>query len=69
MLKIEWRQTAREDLLAIIGFIADHNPEAAQRLKDGDSIKSIPLQLKRERLRRDSLWQAGRIVLRYVASF
>lgn len=34
MLKIEWRQTAREDLLAIINFIADHNPGAAQRLKD-----------------------------------
>ncbi|MCM2397302.1 type II toxin-antitoxin system RelE/ParE family toxin [Rhizobium sp. S95] len=34
MLKIEWRQTAREDLLAIIGFITDHNPGTAQRLKD-----------------------------------
>ncbi len=31
---LEWRQTARADLLAIIGYIADDNPNAAQELKD-----------------------------------
>ena len=31
---LEWRQTARADLLAIVDYISDDNPEAAQRLKD-----------------------------------
>jgi toxin ParE1/3/4 len=30
---LEWRATARADLLAIIDYISDDNPEAAQRLK------------------------------------
>ena len=30
----EWRQTARDDLLAIIDTISDDNPAAAQALKD-----------------------------------
>lgn len=31
---LEWRLTARADLLAIVDYISDDNPEAAQRLKD-----------------------------------
>jgi toxin ParE1/3/4 len=31
---LEWRQAAREDLLAIIDYISDDNPAAAQALKD-----------------------------------
>ncbi|MBV8773866.1 MAG: type II toxin-antitoxin system RelE/ParE family toxin [Deltaproteobacteria bacterium] len=31
---VEWRQTARADLLAIVDYISDDNPEAAQQLKD-----------------------------------
>ena len=31
---LSWRQTARDDLLAIIDYIADDNPDAAQELKD-----------------------------------
>ena len=31
---LEWRQAAREDLLAIVDYIADDNPAAAQTLKD-----------------------------------
>jgi plasmid stabilization system protein ParE len=31
---LEWRETARADLLAIIDYISDDNPAAAQRLKD-----------------------------------
>ena len=34
MPEVEWRQTARADLLAIIDYISDDNPDAAQRLKD-----------------------------------
>jgi len=31
---LEWRETARADLLAIIGYIADDNRDAAQELKN-----------------------------------
>lgn len=31
---LEWRQAAREDLLAIVDYIPDDNPAAAQALKD-----------------------------------
>lgn len=34
MLAVEWRSTARADLLAIIDYISDDNPDAAQTLKD-----------------------------------
>ena len=34
MLALEWRSTARADLLAIIDYISDDNPDAAQALKD-----------------------------------
>ena len=34
MLALEWRSTARADLLAIIDDISDDNPHAAQALKD-----------------------------------
>jgi toxin ParE1/3/4 len=32
MLPIEWRASAREDLAEILGFIAEHNPQAARRM-------------------------------------
>jgi addiction module RelE/StbE family toxin len=31
---LSWRETARSDLLAIVAYIADDNPDAAQELKD-----------------------------------
>ena len=34
MLALEWRSTARADFLAIIDYISDDNPDAAQALKD-----------------------------------
>ena len=34
MFALEWRSTARADLLAIIDDISDDNPDAAQALKD-----------------------------------
>ena len=32
--RLEWRDAARSDLLSIIDYIADDNPDAAQQLKD-----------------------------------
>lgn len=40
---LEWRETARADLLAIIDYISDDNPEAAQRLKDDIEAKAAKL--------------------------
>lgn len=34
MPEILWLQTARADLLAIVDYISDDNPDAAQRVKD-----------------------------------
>lgn len=31
---LEWREAARADLLAIVDYISDDNPDAAQALKD-----------------------------------
>jgi plasmid stabilization system protein ParE len=32
--QLEWRQQAINDLVEIVGYIAEYNPEAAQALKD-----------------------------------
>ena len=40
---LEWRETARADLLAIIDYISDDNPDAAQRLKDEIESKAAKL--------------------------
>jgi addiction module RelE/StbE family toxin len=34
MLPVEWKKGARADLWAIVDYISDDNPEAAQELKD-----------------------------------
>ena len=44
MLALEWRSTARADLLAIIDYISDDNPDAAQALKDDIEAKVCLLQ-------------------------
>ncbi len=36
---LEWRETARADLLAIVDYISDDNPDAAQQLKDDIEAK------------------------------
>ncbi len=43
MRVLSWRQTAREDLLAIIDYIADDNPDAAQELKDEIEARAAEL--------------------------
>lgn len=39
----EWREPARADLLAIVAYIADDNPGAAQQLKDDIEAKVAAL--------------------------
>lgn len=52
---LKWRQTARADLLEIIGYIADDNPDAAQELKDEIEAKVSALT------RRPQMYKAGRV--------
>lgn len=33
-MPVEWRETARVDLLSIVDYISDDNPDAAKHLKD-----------------------------------
>lgn len=55
MAAVEWRQDARADLLAIIDYIADDNPDAAQRLKDDLEARIARLPEHPE------LYRAGRV--------
>jgi toxin ParE1/3/4 len=43
MLPIEWRVGARNDLVEIIGFIAQNNPTAARRVKNMIDAATVPL--------------------------
>ncbi len=40
MRALRWKHTAREDLLTIVTYIADDNPDAAQALKDEIEAKA-----------------------------
>ena len=40
---LEWRPQALSDLLDIVSFIADDNPDAAQALKDEIEMKAMKL--------------------------
>jgi addiction module RelE/StbE family toxin len=42
--ELEWLEPARADLLSIIGYIADDNPDAAQHVKDDIESKVTRLQ-------------------------
>ena len=52
---LEWRQAARTDLLAIVDYISDDNPDAAQRLKEEIEDKVFKL------LVRPKLYRPGRV--------
>ncbi|MBP3973601.1 type II toxin-antitoxin system RelE/ParE family toxin [Pseudoxanthomonas spadix] len=52
---LEWRQGARLDLLTIIDYISDDNPDAAQRLKDEVETKAATLP------QHPRLYRAGRV--------
>ncbi len=43
MLELVWSQMALSDLLAIIDYISDDNPDAAQNLKENISEKALNL--------------------------
>lgn len=43
MHKLEWLGPARNDLLTIVDYISDDNPEAALRLKDDIQAKAEKL--------------------------
>lgn len=43
MPAVEWSEVARADLLAIIDYISDENPDAAQCLKDDIEAKAANL--------------------------
>lgn len=52
---LEWREAARADLFAIVDYISDDNPDAAQRLKDEieGKISKLP--------ERPQLYRHGRV--------
>ncbi|MDR0827141.1 MAG: type II toxin-antitoxin system RelE/ParE family toxin [Desulfovibrio sp.] len=52
---VDWRETAREDLLAIVTYIMDDNIEAAQRLKD-DIEKNVA-----ELIHNPRMYKRGRV--------
>lgn len=43
MPELEWSETARADLLAIVDYVSDDNPDAAQKLKDDIETKAAKL--------------------------
>ena len=53
--RLEWRPAARADLLAILDYISDDNPEAAERLINEIEVKVSRLP------RRPGLFRRGRV--------
>lgn len=45
MPELEWLELARADLLGIIDYISDDNPDAAQRIKDDIEMKAEKLSV------------------------
>lgn len=43
MLELEWLALARADILAIVDYISDDNPDAAQRIRDDIEAKVAKL--------------------------
>jgi toxin ParE1/3/4 len=52
---LEWKATAMADLLAIVDYISDDNPDAAQALKDEIEAKTSRL------LDNPQLYRVGRV--------
>ena len=45
MPELEWLELARTDLLGIVDYISDDNPDAAQRVKDDIEMKAKKLSV------------------------
>ena len=45
MLEVEWKEAAIADLIDIVDYISDENPEAAQRIHDDIAVKTANLPL------------------------
>ena len=54
-LPVHWRANARDDLAAIVAYVADRDPQAARRLKA--RLESAPLPLAEH----PYLYPAGRV--------
>jgi addiction module RelE/StbE family toxin len=52
---LEWKEAARADLLSIVDYISDDNPDAAQQLKNDIEAKVEAL------LERPKLYRRGRV--------
>ena len=52
---LEWREAARADLLAIVDYVSDDNPDAAQQLKDDIEARVSKLP------EHPMLYRAGRV--------
>ena len=55
MLNLEWKAPAIADLLAIVDYISDDNPDAAQTLKDEIEAKTSSLTVNPQ------LYRVGRV--------
>lgn len=55
MPELKWTEPARADLLAIVDYISDDNPDAAQRLKDDIEAKAAKLP------RHPKIYRPGRV--------
>lgn len=52
---LEWRPQSRADLMGIVAYIAEDNPDAAQALKDEIEAKALAL------IKHPRLYKAGRV--------
>ena len=64
MLALEWRSTARADLLAIIDYISDDNPDAAQALEDDIKAKVSLLRTQAKAFRHGRVAGTRELVVR-----
>jgi addiction module RelE/StbE family toxin len=61
---LDWREAARADLLAIVDYISDDNPDAAQRLKDDIEAKVAKLPMHPKLYRRGRVAGTREMVVR-----
>ncbi len=64
MPTLEWREAARADLLAIVDYISDDNPDAAQRLQDEIEAKVVRLAEHPKRCREGRVLGTREMVVR-----